>query len=313
MRQFKSILMRASRVSGGSSCGDLPPLTREARQGKVSFLAARSIILVLLAAAFVGANAATDADALVRQGNAAFERKDYAAAVTLYARAESLAVDPGHVAFNKAAALYQLGNFRDAERHYRCAIENASEPRRTNARYGLANSLVHQGRDLGVATVQEAIDLYELCLRRDDLDPDLATDTRHNLELAKLLWLEARARQTERPNDDEPSDPSNPKPPDQSGPKPQPGGNDSGAGRPDSKGPRVPVKPDAGTKPKPTDDQPAPGTGTLPPVPDTAELSPLSPEDAASHLEEAAGRIVRERHAHRVQTVKPAAPGVKDW
>ena len=167
-------------------------------------------------------------------------------------------------------------------------------------------------RDLGRKHFK-TIDLYEMCLRRDDLDPDLATDTRHNLELAKLLWLEARARQAERPNDEEPSDPSSPKPPESTGTKPQPGGNDSGTGRPDAKGQRVPVKPDAGTKPKPVDDQPAPGTGSLPPVPDTGELSPLSPDDAAAHLEEAAARIVRERHSHRLQTVKPTASGVKDW
>jgi tetratricopeptide (TPR) repeat protein len=270
-------------------------------------------VVTLLAVLLISATPASDVDALVRQGNAAFERKDYAAAVALYTRAEPAAVDPGHVAFNKATALYQLGNYRDAERHYRCAIENAPEPRLTNARYGLANCLGHQGHDLGAPALKEAIELYEMCLRRDDLDPDLATDTRHNLELAKLLWLEARARQAERPNDEEPSDPTNPKPPDSTGTKPQPGGNETGAGKPDSKGQRVPVKPDSGTKPKPTDDQPAPGTGTLPPVPDTAELSPLSPEDAAAHLEDAAIRIVRERHAHRVQSVKPAAPGVKDW
>ncbi len=35
--------MRASRVSGGRAPRVLPPLTREARQGKVSFLAARSL------------------------------------------------------------------------------------------------------------------------------------------------------------------------------------------------------------------------------------------------------------------------------
>jgi tetratricopeptide (TPR) repeat protein len=267
----------------------------------------------LLALILIGGNAISDVEALVRQGNAAFERKDYAAAVALYTRAEPLAVDPGHVAFNKAAALYQLCNYRDAERHYRCAIENAPDPRRTNARYGLANCLVQQGRELGAPALQEAIELYEWCLQHGDLDPDLATDARHNLELAKLLWLEARAKQTERANEEEPTDPNNPKPPDQGGPKPQAGGNDSVAGKPDSRGQRFPVKQDTGTRPKPTEDQPAPGTGTLPPVPDAAELSPLSPEDAAAHLGEAAAKIVRERQAHRVQSVKPMAPSVKDW
>jgi tetratricopeptide (TPR) repeat protein len=269
-------------------------------------------IVTMLALMLVGAAPNQSVDDLVRQGNDAFARKDYAAAVVLYTRAEPNATDPGHVAFNKAAALYELGEARQAERAYRCAVENAVEPRLSQARYGLATCLVRQGRELGPKALLEAVGLYNQCLAQAELDSNLAKDARHNLELAKLLWLEAQARAADHPEDG-PDDDPNKNPSDPPGKKPEPGGTDPGSGRPDPRGVRQPVDPDRGTRPTPTNEQPRPGTGTLPPVPDDAELASLSAEDAAAHLEQAALRILRERHAHRKQSVRPTAPGVKNW
>jgi tetratricopeptide (TPR) repeat protein len=269
-------------------------------------------IPALLAVFLMAAAPTAKVEDLLRQGNEAFARKDYAAAVALYSKAEPLASDPGHVAFNKAAALYEQGEFRQAERSYRCALEGASEPRLSQARYGLANCLVRQGRELGPKALQEAVNLYDRCLRQENIDPDLAADARHNLELAKLLWLEAQARSADRPEEG-PDEQTNPKPPDPSAKNSETGGSDPGAGKPDPGGSRIPVRPEPGTRPTPSNEQPAPGTGTLPPIPDDAELPPLSAEDAAAHLEDAAAKIARERHTHRKQSAKPVAPGVKDW
>jgi tetratricopeptide (TPR) repeat protein len=269
-------------------------------------------IPALLSAVLIGAAPTVSVEDLVRQGNQAFARKDYAAAVALYARAEPHATDPGHVAFNKAAALYEQGEFRQAERAYRCALEGAVEPRLCQARYGLATCLVRQGRELGPNALREAVILYEECLHQEGIDSDLATDARHNLEVAKLLWLEAQARDADRAEEGPEEDPR-PKPPDPPGKRPETGGTDPGTGRPDPRGKHMPVQPDAGTRPTPTHVPPGPGKGTLPPIPDDADLPPLSAEDAAAHLEQAAAKIGRERHTHRKQSVKPVLPGVKDW
>ncbi len=269
-------------------------------------------IPALLCVVLIGAAPTATVGDLLRQGNQAFARKDYSAAVALYTRAEARATDPGHVAFNKAAALYEQGEIRQAERAYRCALEGAVEPRLSQARYGLATCLVRQGRELGPNALREAVILYEQCLRQDGIDPDLATDARHNLELAKLLWLEAQARAADR-TEEGPAEDTQPKPPDPPGKKKETGGTDRGTGRPDPRGKHVPVQPDAGTRPTPTNEPPGPGKGTLPPVTDDADLPPLSAEDATAHLEQAAAKIARERHTHRKQSVKPAAPGVKDW
>jgi len=270
------------------------------------------LLLLVSAGLLIAANTGPDVKDLVQRGNVSFQRQDYAAALALYEKSETAATDPGQVAFNEAAALYKLGRYRLAERHYRCALEDALGRRQTLARYGLANCLVRQGDELGSKALQEAIDLYEQCLAATNLDPDLATDLRHNLELAKLLWLESKARPTDRSGEEE-GDQSKPPPTDPSNPRPQPGDNEPGSGRRDSRGDRLPVKPEPGKQSGPGDQQPAPGKGNLQPIPDTAELSPLSPEDAAAHLREAATRIARERNEHRHQGVKPVAPGVKDW
>src|SRR5687768_8935958 len=116
----------------------------------------RALSLLIVPMLIVAAAPRTTVDDLVRRGNDAFEAKDYAGAVRLYEQAEALTTDPGLVAFNKAAALYQLamsskvapektGLFRRAEEHYRCAADDRAEPRRLLARFGLANSLM-QGR-----------------------------------------------------------------------------------------------------------------------------------------------------------------------
>src|SRR5262249_52763426 len=125
----------------------------------------------------------------------AFEGKDLAAAVRHYEQAEALTTDPGLIAFNNAAALYQLalgskvqhektGLFRRAEEHYRCAADDPAEPRRLLARFGLANSLL-QGRPEELAAVRRAVSCYRDCLKGNVLEEPLLTDARHNLEVAK--------------------------------------------------------------------------------------------------------------------------------
>jgi tetratricopeptide (TPR) repeat protein len=251
---------------------------------------------------------------LVREGNAAFLGGAYGSALDCYTQAEEKTTDPGLVARNKAAVLYKQGNYRAAELLYRCSLSDAPEPRRTQVLYELANSLVRQGADRNVAALEEAIGLYEECLERSDLDATWAMDIRHNLELAKLLWVQATSRpkksQNEASND---QDSPTPPPPDPRRGNQTPGDASASPGAPDSQGDRVPVQADAARQPAPSNQTPAPGSGNLPPVPDSAELAPMTPEDAAAHLQQAAARIVRERQQHRQSMAKPPAPGVKDW
>src|SRR5262249_53165635 len=81
--------------------------------------------LLLLAAA---SPRAADPDELSRRANAAFLRGDTEEADRLYAAAEERTGDPGLVAFNRAAVLFQKEDFRDAEVHYARVLEDAACP-----------------------------------------------------------------------------------------------------------------------------------------------------------------------------------------
>src|SRR5205823_9101099 len=78
----------------------------------------------------VAAVPAVEAERLLRSGNDAFERGAFDEAVEWYTKAEDGATDPGRVAANKAAALYRLGRYREAELHYVRGLEDAAGPRR---------------------------------------------------------------------------------------------------------------------------------------------------------------------------------------
>lgn len=273
----------------------------------------RVLLLPLIAlAAVVLASAAPPADPLerLRAGNAAFEREEYAAAVSSYRAAEELAIDPGLVAFNEGVALYRLGQFREAERAFVCCLEDARGERRARACYNLGNVLVRlsQGQDAG--RLDQAIASYETCLRETNLDPVLAEDVRHNLELARRLRAQARPRK-----DNPESDPNDQKPAPDPGRQQNrrtaaaPGGAEPG----EEEGGKVVPGEAAGDKKGPHARQPRPGAGNLQPIPDEDELADVPPEDAREHLRRAAAKIRDERARQRHQALPVPSRNVRDW
>jgi tetratricopeptide (TPR) repeat protein len=248
------------------------------------------------------------AEDLLRRGNAAFGHADFAAAVEFYARAEESAIDPGLVAFNKATALYHLGRYREAEMHYRFAREDATDLRLARLLYDLGNCILQQAQERDARRLKEAMDLYEQCLQQEAADAGLIADAQHNLELARLLWVKAGGQNNSEPgNEDE--QPRN--------------GNDAGlrddsprTATLDARGKSQPLtgtQPDPGGTPASTDQAAPPGKGNLPTLPDTEELAPLSAEDAAEHLKQAAARILHEHREHLRQRVPASSSNVKDW
>jgi tetratricopeptide (TPR) repeat protein len=267
--------------------------------------------LPLAALMLLGAISRDDPLDLVRQGNAVFARGEFETALSFYERAEDLTLDPGLVAFNKAVALYQLGRYRDAELHYRRCREDAEGARLPRLLYGLANCLAQQSRGTSLPLLREAIELYLQCLQQEETDSVLRDDARHNLEVARLLWLQAkRSRESSSSAEEDPAnDPPREHPQDA-----QLGNDPYRMATPDVRGRPEPITdprgdPKAAAK---TDERP-PGKGNLPPIPDTDELVSLSPEDAAAHLQQALNRIRRERQEHRQQSVPTIAAHVMDW
>ncbi len=271
--------------------------------------------LHVLALSLLGAAPLADADELVREGNATFHRGDFAAAAWLYEQAEVYTRDPGLVAYNKAAALYRRGDYREAELHYRRSLEDADASRRLRLLYDLGNCLVQRADSQDVALLDEAIRFYEQCLSQTELDATLASDVRHNLELAKLLWLKAKAAKEERdrrnPNagDDESNSSGNRNPL-----FPRGGDQERAATDPFGKAAHLPNQPgDAALEKTQNEGTPPPGKGNLPPLPDDEDLVVLSPEDTVEHLRRATARIAQERQEHRQRTASLPFRGGMDW
>jgi tetratricopeptide (TPR) repeat protein len=272
----------------------------------------RSLWLLLPALALIAA-APVASDELLRRGNDAASRQDYAEALKLYGQAEDRATDPGQVAFNEGVALYRDGQFDQAVKHFRLARQDATGRRQLWTAYNLAASLVQDAGDSNADKLSEAVSLFEECLRHDEAGEGLAADVRHNLELAKALWVKAKTRpaqpKDDRSHDDENSNP----PPHKPEPVQQPDGSDPQSIANRGGGDRVRVPQGSGQEPIKTNEQPSPGPGNLPVIPDSAELVPMSPDEAEAHLREASRKVLDEGRVYRNGTGGVLAGRVRDY
>ncbi|MBA4188599.1 MAG: hypothetical protein C0467_11415 [Planctomycetaceae bacterium] len=259
-------------------------------------------------------------DDVIRRANAAFLAGDRDEANRLYTVAEELTADPGLVAFNQAAVLFQKGEFRDAEVHYARTLDDPACPpeRAVKAWYNRGTCLLRRG---GAASVyRSAIACLERCVDSSVADEPLKADARHNLEIAKTLWNEARkADSKERPNSPPPpEDPRNdeqPKPqPTDTEPQPkspEPGNGNTGEPNPKT----VPQPPQPVPMPNPNPNgNPTQGTpGAAPQLNNEDAVQQLSPEDTRAHLRRVAERLEKDRR-DLLRTLYPQyKPGTRDW
>lgn len=264
--------------------------------------------LVLISSALISAAPASRALDLVRAGNEAFARGDFALAVDRYNQAEERITDPGLVAFNQAAALYRLGRYREAELYYLRCREDAIGERLTRLLYNLGTTVLLESRGSDARWLDRAIAYYEECLRQEPISLELLEDVQTNLKMARQLRLQAKEKPPESPNPDskQPEENDDAKSRNQGGFEPERGSLDAKGQRrygpnamPGEKGPQ-------GTE------QQAPGTGNLPPIPDDEKLLPLPPADAEAYLKNAAQRILIERQKQLRNSI-PSARNVLDW
>ena len=253
-------------------------------------------------------------DEFLRRAIARYSNGDFQSALEFCERAEEFTQDPGLVAFDKAAALYQMGRDRQAELHYRRCLEDAQGVRLARASYNLGNCLVRQSHADNRRLLLEAIACYERCLQQPEVDASLASDVRYNLELAKLLLQSAKAG---KPQDDskssaDTSDGRFPNANEQNAMESADGGDRAEMDRGEKAGRDSPLFGGAEDKRR-SRRMTQPGRGNLPPIPDEPVGSTLSPEDARDHLQKAADRIVGERRRHRARGGQPMPAHVKDW
>jgi hypothetical protein len=253
--------------------------------------------------------------ALQRDADEAAARGDFAAAERLYAAAGERAADPGLVAFNRGTVQFAREEYREAELNFIRCLDDAAIPpdRRAKAYYNRGVCLLKRG---GSARIyRAAIDGFEKYLDAGLPDETLAADARHNLELAKVLWAQARAKDASA---DRPNDPPPEEKPDKVPPRPETGPPDLGpdaTGSPTGPGsmPRaVPVTGPADGQPGGSD-QKAPGAGTLPVLTDTDGVQKLSPEDTQTYLARIAARLDKDRRDTARLVAGPDRKTVRDW
>jgi tetratricopeptide (TPR) repeat protein len=282
------------------------------------------LVPAILGLVLLGAAPDLNVERLLREGNAAFDRGDYEKAIELYDRAEDRATDPGQVAFNKATGLYRLAldeieqnpgdaarHFREAEEHYRRSAEGADEPRRSRALFGLANSLV-QGRGDDARALMVAVRCYRDCLRSPDRQ--VAEDARHNLELAKLLWLRVSSKDSRQSENESKNrqDGSTERDPPMNDQNPGAARGDPTMGRAGTTQGHEAIKGQNGENPIETrQDTPGP-SNTLPPRDDDT-LPPLTPEQADKDLAAATKQIRDARKNQRLRPTTNQSGSVKDW
>jgi tetratricopeptide (TPR) repeat protein len=265
--------------------------------------------LGLLALLPLGGGDGTD---WLRVGNAAYSQGDYEGALEAFARAIPASDDPGQVAFARAAAHYQLGQFQQSEQAYRQCLEDAEGRRRLEALYGLGNALARQGQSLrgrrGVEALQAALQAYQDCLAMElKLRPDEGTEVldaaAHNHQQVEALLVKKRGEQDNTPD---PMHEGN------NEPRPMNGGQQQPKERPEGPPEQGPTEPPApGQTPRSTQETQA-GKGNLPPLPDDPHAPPLDPSQAKDHLNSQLDRIRRDRSQRRSSNAPPLGT-VRDW
>jgi tetratricopeptide (TPR) repeat protein len=289
----------------------------------------------LIPAALVLVSAAPDpgAEDLVRRGNAAFDRGEYSEAARLYRLAEEHSSEPGLVAFNKATALYGQKEYDQAESHYwLClgdagpaverwlqkhpdrdlppALRHAAGPRLSRVLYNVGTCLLQRSDGKDADAVEQAVALYDHCLRLGDGGDTLRENARHNLELAKeLLRLNPRPPKRDKSKNGQTEDDQPPKK------KDQPGSESSQDGNPNKTrhGSQPTDEHADGKDDALATDERRPGKGNLGTLPDQDELTKMSAADAEQHLRDEVKRILGERRDYQQQPTRDASPHVKDW
>lgn len=250
-----------------------------------------------------------------READAAFSRGDLAAAEHLYAAAAERSSDPGLVAFNRGVLLFARGEFRDAETHFRRCLADTTIPpeRRANALYNLGTSQLRRGTASEI--YRSAVENIEAGLRTGLLNETVSADARHNLELAKLHWAQARLKDSKPDN---PNDPPLEEKPERPPPKPESGptevGPDAGTG-PDGSGTAPRAIPFSGgtTGGANAAEAKTAGSGSLPVLTDTDGVQKLTPEDTHAYLARIGHRLTKDRRDTAQLVAGPDRKNVRDW
>src|SRR3989338_2430139 len=150
----------------------------------------KQAVLLLLAITCLGFETKSQ---LIKKGNEAYKEKRYQTALENYQKAQIKNPDSPVIRFNAADALYELNEYRDAERAYEKV--NSRRSLETEDKSLLAKSLYNYGNvQYRLGQFDKAMEAYKKAL---DLNPD-DTDAKYNLELLQEMKKAFDKKHSER-------------------------------------------------------------------------------------------------------------------
>lgn len=276
----------------------------------------RLLFCLFALSASAGSSADVPSNALLRAANEAIRHKNVTGAVKLLSDCEERSTDPGLIAFNRGVMFFEAEEFREAELNFLRCLEDQAIPteRRTLALYNRGVSLVRRGED--EKALRAAVTCFEQCLDAAAADSPLSKDARHNLELTKLLWNQARAKQATPPTPNDRSEELLPRTQestiDDMGPTPS--GTEQTPGSPMAVPNSQQVQPQPSPMTQANAAQQVPGRTTLPVIDGNANnIQKLSPDDTNALLDLAEGRLQKARKRNEQMRAGPERPNVRDW
>ena len=143
-----------------------------------------SLVLLMAPAGFA------DYVSTVKEGNKAFQQKDYKKALDCYHQAEpDLPVSP-ELDYNLGAALHGTGDYDEAIKKFQAAMKSTDPNVQAEAQYDLGNTY-YRKKDF-----QNAINAYQESLKLNPSD----MDSKFNLELARKMLKEQIKPQNNQQN-----------------------------------------------------------------------------------------------------------------
>jgi tetratricopeptide (TPR) repeat protein len=154
---------------------------------------------IVLAGLVLAASASTDRTAAQRNrdGNSAFERREFDAAVTDYTEAMTHAPESPDISYNLGNALHKNGSYEKAAAALSRAAQMATPELQHEALYNLGNTFYRMGK------APEALEAYKRALRLDPND----VDTKINFEKA-LQLLKQQQQQDQNQDQNQQQDPN---------------------------------------------------------------------------------------------------------
>jgi len=151
------------------------------------------VTIIFIVILFPGPVSAESARSLVKSGNEAFSRGDYAGSLKHYEEAAAAAPDSAIILFNKGDALYKQEKYEEALQAFERAAAKASQNKdrqlETRSFYNMGNSAYRSAEKFGSENLEQALnefkkssDYFQSAVK---LDPGLS-EAAQNLESSRL-------------------------------------------------------------------------------------------------------------------------------